>query len=170
MMLCPNCQAQMTALSLDGHLGRSVGIEICNNCQAFWFDKYESLQLTEASVSELFGVIKDASQGKPAVRLSLDARCPRCDRRLRVMHDMQKSTRFEYRGCPNDHGRLITFFNFLREKNFIKPLSQEQIDELRKKLRTVNCSNCGAPVDLAHRTICEHCDSPLSMVEWKAPE
>jgi len=169
-MLCPNCQAQMTGFSLDGHLGRSVGIEICNNCQAFWFDKYESLQLTEASVSELFGVIKDASQGKPAVRLSLDARCPRCDRRLRVVHDMQKSTRFEYRGCPNDHGRLITFFNFLREKNFIKPLSQEQIDELRKKLRTVNCSNCGAPVDLAHRTICEHCDSPLSMVEWKAPE
>ncbi len=51
--------------------------------------------------------------------------------------------------CPGRHGRLITFFNFLREKNFIRPLSAAQIEELRQNVRTVNCSNCGAPIDLA---------------------
>jgi DNA-directed RNA polymerase subunit RPC12/RpoP len=155
----------MEGLTLEGHLGRTVAVDICDSCQALWFDKYESLQLSEGSVLQLFRDIKRRSHGAVAVRLSLDSKCPRCNHRLRVMHDMQGSTRFEYRGCPDDHGRLITFLNFLREKNFIKPLSQAQIEELRKKVRTINCSNCGAPVDLAHGSTCEHCNSPLSMID-----
>src|SRR4029079_4378587 len=127
-------------------------------CQAFWFDKYESLQLPAESVLKLFGVIGKAGGAKAA--LCGDATCPRCQRRLHVVHDMQRTTRFEYRGCPEQHGRLISFFNFLREKDFLKALSPAQIDELRRNVKTVNCSNCGAPVDLAHGTVCTHCASP----------
>jgi hypothetical protein len=86
------------------------------------------------------------------------------------MHDMQRSARFEYRGCPDDHGRLITFFNFLREKNFIKPLSPAQIEDLRSNMRTINCSNCGAAVDLARGVTCSHCGSPLSMLDLNQAE
>ena len=158
----------MKSLSFEGHLGRTVAVELCRACHVLWFDKYESLQLPRASVGELFQVIRQAGQEQAVqARLAGDLKCPRCDRPLRIVHDMQRSTRFEYRRCPNDHGRLITFFNFMREKNFIRPLSQAEIDELREKVRTVNCSNCGAPVDLAHGTACEHCDSPLSMVDVK---
>ena len=158
----------MTALSLEGHLGRTVDVDICDGCQALWFDKYESLQLSASSVLQLFRIIGQASGVKAAV--SAFAKCPRCDRRLRVMHDMQRSARFEYRGCPGNHGRLITFFNFLREKNFIKPLSPAQIEELRSKVRTINCSNCGASVDLAHGIACSHCGSPLSMLDLNQAE
>jgi len=158
----------MIALTLEGHLGRKVAVDICNSCQALWFDKYESLQLSASSVLELFRMIGQASGVKAAQ--SATAKCPRCDRRLRVMHDMQRSARFEYRGCPDDHGRLITFFNFLREKNFIKPLSPAQIEELRSKVRTINCSNCGASVDLAHGITCSHCGSPLSMFDLNQAE
>ena len=74
-------------------------------------------------------------------------------------------TRFSYLKCPNDHGRLTTFFDFLREKDFIRPLTPEQLQELRQNVQTVNCSNCGAPVDVARASACGHCGSPLSMLD-----
>jgi hypothetical protein len=153
----------MTALTLDGHHGRPVAIDLCHACQAIWFDAYESLQLAPASVLRLFREISShqASRQLPAP----DAACPRCRRPLRAVRDQQRSTRFEYRACPDRHGRLITFFNFLREKDFIRPMTAAQIDDLRKHVQAVNCSNCGAPIDLAKGTSCAHCGSPLSMLD-----
>ena len=163
-MICPNCRAGMTTLTLNGHYERSVIIDLCQTCQAFWFDGLESLQLEPASVLELFRIVGEASGGVRAP-LSADARCPRCDLQLVRTFDQQRQSRFEYRRCPDGHGRLTSFFNFLREKDFIKPLSAAQIEELRRNLRSINCSNCGAPVDLAKDTACAHCRSPLSMLD-----
>ena len=83
---------------------------------------------------------------------------------------MQRSTRFEYFRCPNEHGRLTTFFDFLKEKDFIKPLTPPQIAELRKNIQSINCSNCGGPVDLARGSDCDHCGSPLSMLDMHQAE
>ena len=80
---------------------------------------------------------------------------------------MQRTTRFEYLRCPNGHGRLTSFFNFLREKDFIRPLTPQQITDLRHSLQAVNCSNCGAAVDLATGAACSHCGSPLSMLDMR---
>ncbi|MBY0496154.1 MAG: hypothetical protein K2Y23_18250 [Cyanobacteria bacterium] len=66
--------------------------------------------------------------------------------------------------------RLSTFFDFLREKDFIKPLTAQQIETLRKNVQFINCSNCGAPVDLTRRSECEHCGSPLSMLDMNQAE
>jgi hypothetical protein len=77
---------------------------------------------------------------------------------------------FQYLRCAHGHGRFITFFNFLREKNFIRPLTRQQIEEIRKTVQFVNCSNCGAPVDLAKGTSCAHCGTPLSMLDSKQAE
>jgi Zn-finger nucleic acid-binding protein/DNA-directed RNA polymerase subunit RPC12/RpoP len=159
----------MTQMALEGHHGRGVVIDICGTCQAIWFDGYESLQLSAASVLELFQLIGN-SGGKVKAPLAPAADCPRCQAQLRTVKDMQRTTRFEYRACPHRHGRLITFFNFLREKNFIRPMTAAQIEELRRNIRTVNCSNCGAPVDLAAGSECEHCGSPLSMVDVQQAE
>ena len=153
----------MAALSLDGHLGRQVAVDICNNCHALWFDKYESLQLTAEAVLRLFRIIGQA--GGVTTGFSRDMTCARCPRKLKAVHDMQRATRFEYRACPDSHGRLITFFNFLREKDFIRPLTPEQIEQLKRNVKAINCSNCGAPVDLARGTVCGHCGSPLSMID-----
>ena len=83
---------------------------------------------------------------------------------------MQRNTRFSYFRCNNGHGRFIRFIEFLREKDFIRPLSPQQIAELRKRVRNVNCSNCGAPVNLETGAICAHCSSPLSMLDMEQPE
>ena len=80
---------------------------------------------------------------------------------------MQRTTRFSYLRCPNGHGRLTTFFDFLREKDFIRPLTAQQLAELRQHVQMVNCSNCGAPVDLTQGSSCAHCGSPLSMLDLK---
>ena len=127
----------MTSMSLEGHHGRNVSIDVCGTCQCIWFDGYESLQLSANSVLKLFRLIGDTG-GKVRAPLAAAAECPRCGGKLRSMKDMQRSTRFEYRGCPQRHGRLITFFNFLREKNFIRPMTPEQIEELRRNVKAVN--------------------------------
>ena len=154
----------MTTLNLDGHYGRSVVIDLCKACQAFWFDGLESLQLAPGSVLELFRMVGEAG-GDARAPFSDDARCPRCNVQLVRTFDRLRQSKFEYRRCPGGHGRLTSFFNFLREKDFIRPLSDVQIEELRRNLRSVNCSNCGAPVDLAKGTACAHCQSPLSMLD-----
>jgi len=164
---------------LDGHHGQPVVIDLCHACQAFWFDRYESLQLTPGATLSLFRSIGEdigrrgqapAAAGQvsgPAPSRADLAKCPRCHARLRRTHDMQHTTRFEYLRCPHDHGRFTSFFDFLREKNFIRPLTPEQTAELRRNIQIVNCSNCGGPIDLGRGTACSHCGSPVSMLDMQ---
>jgi ssDNA-binding Zn-finger/Zn-ribbon topoisomerase 1 len=150
--------------TFDGRLGRSVVIDICHACQSYWFDTRESVALTPGSTLALFRIIGE-KMTRPNHRDADLARCPRCKGRLRRTHDMQRGTKFEYLNCPNGHGRLISFFDFLREKDFIRPLSMRQIAELRENVGAVNCTNCGGAVDLAKASDCPHCGSALSMLD-----
>jgi DNA-directed RNA polymerase subunit RPC12/RpoP len=156
----------MAALTLENHTGGSIAIDLCEACQAFWFDAHESLQLSPGSTLRLFSRIGELSKGtKPTINPVL--RCPRCQSHLVPTHDRQRDTPFEYWRCDHGHGRFITSFNFLREKNFIKPLSASELEELRRNVQTVNCSNCGAPIDVTHASVCPHCGSALSMIDMK---
>lgn len=156
----------MEALPLDAHNGRSVTIDRCGPCQAFWFDNYESLALTPASTLTLFRVIGEHAT-RPSPSPADLAKCPRCRGRLRLTTDLQRHTRFQYLRCPNGHGRLITAFDFLKEKQFVRALTTQQIADLRASVQTINCSNCGAAVDLARDSACRHCGSPLSMLDMQ---
>jgi hypothetical protein len=155
----------MEACRLDGRTGNTIVIDVCHGCQAFWFDAHESPRLSPGSTLTLFSVI-GARAARPSAFGEGDlARCPHCNGRLRLTHDRQRNTSFTYLRCPNGHGRLTTFFDFLREKDFVKPLTARQIAELSQRLRTVHCSNCGAPVSLAAGAACTHCGSPLSTLD-----
>jgi DNA-directed RNA polymerase subunit RPC12/RpoP len=158
----------MTAMALAGHVGTGVTIDVCEACHVFWFDQFESLQLTPAATLKLFELI--GRRKTPAAPLPAFLRCPRCSSRLVPTHDRQRETPFEYQRCDHRHGRLITFFNFLREKDFVRPLSPEQLQELRDNVQSINCSNCGAPIDLVHESACSHCGTPLSMLDMKQAE
>ena len=159
----------MEEAKFDGHHGRSVAIDICHACQSFWFDARESVALTPGSTLALFRVIGEKLT-RPQHTDSELAKCPRCKGRLRRTQDMQRATRFEYLNCPNGHGRLISFFDFLREKDFIRPLTPQQIAELRENVGSVNCANCGGPVDLNAGAASRHCGTPLSMLDMKQAE
>jgi Zn-finger nucleic acid-binding protein len=168
-MECPNCKAAMTSMVLDARISRApMTIDICTDCQAFWFDLFESLQLSPASTLKLIKLIgEQATKQKSPYRE--DMRCPRCSLALKLTHDMQRNTRFAYWRCE-EHGRFTSFFDFLREKNFIRVLSPQEIEQLRQNIQTVNCQNCGAAIDLNAAAVCSHCGSPVSMLDMKQPQ
>jgi Zn-finger nucleic acid-binding protein len=163
-MTCPRCTQPMRPYRLEGQLGRDVEVDVCTPCQSIWFDPQESIQLTPGATLALFRIIGE-QVSRPAPQDCDVMRCPQCHAQLRRTHDQQRQTRFEYFRCPNQHGRLITFFDFLKEKDFVKPLLPAQIAELRKYVQSVTCSNCGAPVDLSTHSQCTHCGSPLSILD-----
>ena len=154
----------MTALTLDGHLGTKVELDLCAACQVIWFDRLESPRLSPGATLSLFRTIGERKQTPPPP-LGDPLTCPRCDLRLLLTNDRQRNTPFRYRRCAREHGRLITFFDFLREKDFVRPLSARQIADLRASVQTINCSNCGAPIDLTQASACAHCSTPLSMLD-----
>lgn len=164
-LTCPGCAVPMAQLPFDGHYGVSIDLDVCDGCRGLWFDRRENLRLTPGAILQLF----ERMHGEPAAaRSPLPARmsCPRCRMRLRETHDRQRNTSFRYWRCGHGHGRFITFFDFLREKDFVRPLAPEQLAALRAQVRSVNCSNCGAPVDLQRASACGYCRAPLSMIDF----
>jgi hypothetical protein len=163
-MQCPACTQTMRTLNLDGHLGTKVDLDLCGRCQVIWFDHLESLRLSPGATLSLFRMIGEHKQ-MPPPPLADPLKCPRCDLRLLLTNDRQRNTPFRYRRCAREHGRLITFFDFLREKDFVRPLSPRQLADLRAVVQIINCSNCGAPIDLTRTSACAHCSTPLSMLD-----
>ena len=147
-MNCANCVTPMTTMTLDAHLSVPIQIELCTSCQAFWFDKYESLKLSAGSILQLMKLIGENSGVRPSM-VSGALKCPRCSETLRLTNDMQRTTRFSYWRCGNEHGKFIRFFDFLKEKNFVRPMPPEDFEQLKKNVQMVNCSNCGGPIELA---------------------
>ena len=165
-MIFPSCSADMTPLELGARLGSRLDIDLCPACRAIWFDRYEDLQMAPAATLKVFGIISEQT-GAPAIQLTGTLRCPRCQGRLLLTHDIQRTTPFRYWRCDAGHGRLMAYIDFLREKDFVRPLTSQQLDELRQNVQTINCSNCGAAIDLAKDSVCAHCGSAVSMLDLK---
>jgi len=163
-MNCPGCGAAMSLIPLHDRSGVDFEADVCRTCQAFWFDRYENTRLSAGSTIRLFNLIAEQkSAAGAALREPLN--CPRCRGHLTLTHDIQqRSTRFEYWKCTK-HGHFITFLQFLKEKDFVRPLTPPQIAELRQNVQMVNCSNCGGPIDLVKQSTCTHCGSPLTMID-----
>ena len=156
----------MTELTLDSRLGIAIRGEVCPPCEAFWFDQGKDFQLSPRSTLEVMKYIGEhSSSSKPVLRQ--DMMCPRCGTSLTLAHDMARNVRFTYWDCPNRHGHFIGFFEFLKEKNFIHPLSPTEISQLRESVHAVNCSSCGASIDLQANSACPYCHSPITMLDLK---
>jgi len=142
---------------------RPIEITACAPCNLFWFDKSESVRLTPKAVLELFQYIGQAGSARKA--LATTFACPLCSAALALTQDLQRTTRFTYWRCRNDHGQLITFHQFLREKNFIRAPSPAELAKLRATVRQIACSQCGAPIDLATDSACTHCGAPVALID-----
>lgn len=166
-LACPGCRAPMTAIELDRVPLGALTVDFCTHCHALWFDAMESLQLTPAATLTLFRTIHAAGTAvivPPRNRLP----CPRCDTPLDLTQDVQRTTRFSYHRCRRGHGRYTPFVQFLREKNFIKPVSPAELARLKSLVRVVQCSSCGAPVDLEHDAACRYCRAPVAILDTEA--
>jgi len=163
-LACPGCDQPMHTQRFDAHYGRVVDLDFCHGCGLIWFDGRESIALTPGATLRVFAALDEhRALRHPLQRDGMH--CPRCRRALLATADRARSTPFSYWRCPGEEGRLTTFFDFLREKNFVRPLSPERLAELRRYAPSVNCSACGAPIDLARESACGHCQAPLSMLD-----
>ena len=141
-----------------------VPLDFCFGCQVVWFDSFESQQLTPGAVLKVFTTLGE----RPApARTPLPATlaCPRCRARLTLTHDLQHTTRFTYFRCELGHGHLSPFFQFLLEKSFVRPVTGAELARLKSQVKTIQCSNCGAPLDLEHDAACRYCGSPISILD-----
>jgi Zn-finger nucleic acid-binding protein len=164
-MQCPGCQQEMSQYTVGAALGTAITVDLCRNCRAFWFDPYEDLKLTSQSTLRLFQIISEsrsATAAFPAAPV-----CPDCQSRLLLTHDRQRNTAFVYWRCDSGHGRFMPFAEFLREKDFIREPSPQQMAELRRSIQMIRCSSCGAPIDLMHASACGHCGAAVSILDVK---
>jgi ribosomal protein S27AE len=157
----------MDHVALDGVRGAEIEVDICFACHVLWFDERESIQLSPRGTLDLFRVLHE-HRDDPRHALRDRQVCPRCARRLTLQRDIGKSGRFSYYACPGRHGRLTPFSEFLKEKQFVRALSRAEQARLRAEVKNVQCSGCGAPVDIAKGFQCGHCGSPLTVLDADA--
>lgn len=166
-LACGSCRQPMEAIDLQTHIGTAVSIDVCWPCHAIWFDNLESTSLSPGSVIELFRRI-NAKRDVTRTTLSMQPACPLCDRGLALTNDLGRSGRFSYHRCPTGHGRLISFTQFLREKNFVRTLQPSEIARMKLTVKQIRCSSCGGPIDLTRDTACAHCGSAISVLDEAA--
>lgn len=153
---------------LAGQRGE-VLLDLCFACQVIWFDPQENLQLTPAAVVQLLGLLhahRDDARNPLAARLG----CPRCRSPLQEGFDLVRSGRYVTHRCPQRHGRLATFSSFMVEKGFVRHLTKPEIAEIAARVGTLQCTGCGAPVDVRRDDACPHCRTPLALLDPQAVE
>ena len=159
----------MLTRSFERKITGEVELDLCFTCQGIWFDEYESLQLAPASVIMLFKLIHE-HRDEQSLPLASVLRCPRCEDRLIESQDRVKSGLFVYLRCLQQHGRFITFAQFMIEKGFVRQLTGAEIDQLKLRIGVVRCTGCGAPVDIRKDSACTHCRSPIAILDPQAVE
>jgi len=159
----------MDRLGLGGIYGTDVEIDLCFACHLLWLDKRESVHLAPGGTLELFRVLHEHRDDARHALADVVV-CPRCDGRLKLTRDIGKGGRFSYYSCPLRHGRLTPFSEFLKEKQFVRSLNPAEKHRLRAEVKNVQCSGCGAPVDLANGFECDHCGSPITVLDADAVE
>ncbi len=142
-------------------------LDACDNCQALWLDATESQQLTPGALIELFRTI---ATSHPEARAAYPALlpCPRCTTPLTLTRDVRQTTRFTYYRCRYGHGRFTPYAQFLREKNFIRPLDAAEMTRLRATVSTVRCVSCGGPVPIDRAAVCPYCGAPVMLLDAEA--
>lgn len=146
-----------------------VEIDFCFGCQGLWFDHQENLKLAPAAIAEMFKVMHSHRDDRHHP-LAGTLQCPQCHGRLAQGFDVVRSGRYITHRCESRHGRFSSFSSFMIEKGFVRQLTRPEIADIAKKVGTIHCSSCGAPVDLRKEDACSHCRSPLSLLDPQAVE
>jgi len=149
-----------------------IEIDVCLDCNAIWFDQYESSQLSPDATVALFELIHErgGTATSAAPRFGQALRCVTCGERMRAVQDRVRNSRFAYQACPKGHGRLTTFYNFLLEKQFVRELTKIERAKLAATVHQVRCSGCGAAVDLGKVEACAYCRAPISVFDRESAQ
>ena len=163
---CPSCAQQMQTIAVDSRTAGHIDIDVCTQCCVIWFDHADSAQLAPTAVVELFKIV-NACSDKPRLPLAVALPCPRCKVRLKLTRDICKAGPISYYRC-HAHGRLTPFYQFLREKQFIRHLTAVEIGQLRVDVKQIKCSGCGGAINLEKDTACSYCGAAIAVLDADA--
>lgn len=165
MVKCPNCHVAMVSHPVELVVfNRPAAVGSCVSCSLLWFDQSSAVRLAPRSVLAVFQYIGTATR-TTITPLASRFNCPDCAQPLQFTNDLQRLTRFTYWRCDTDHGQLISFHQFLREKNFIRSPTPAELIRLRETVRQVSCSQCGGSIDLTHDSACSHCGAAVALID-----
>jgi len=154
----------MTNLALPGHYGRTIALDLCHACNHVWFDGREDLHLAPGAVLRLFEAMGQAAAGARALVSDRKA-CPRCAVGLLRTQDRVKDTPYVYFRCTRGHGRFMGFAAFLRARQFVRDLRDDELGTLRAEARVIKCVNCGAATDISTHATCQYCRAPIAILD-----
>jgi uncharacterized protein with PIN domain len=142
---------------------QAVEIDVCHQCNGIWFDPQESARLDDEAVVQLFDLVHQRG-GTAARPTAADRHCPRCDQPLQPANIAIGQAQVRYWQCPSGHGRHATFLQLLFEKEFVRPLSGDEVARLPAMTRGVRCAECGGTVD-PRGSGCANCSTPLMVLD-----
>jgi hypothetical protein len=163
LLACGNCRQSMQRLALAGHYGQRVDLDLCRNCDLVWFDGTETALLSGPALLDLIGAMASA-RALPHVMLKPDARCPRCDGALEVVHNESRWGRSSQLQCKRRHGAYQSFAQFLQEKGLLRPMSLVDRARLLRERGAIECVNCGGAIGKDDE-LCPWCRSIPSVLD-----
>ncbi len=95
--MCPTCRQPLVAFELDG-----IEIDRCVDCGGVWLDAGELEWIAERADARPGALTRALAEAKGDRRGK--RRCPRCRRKLRVIHMEGDNTRIELDRCPVGDG------------------------------------------------------------------
>ena len=166
---CPSCGDALQVHALPAQYGGTVEIDFCFACHGIWFDQMENLKLAPEAIATVFKEMH-RHHGEPRTPLASRMNCPECRGTLVQGFDIVRSGRYITHRCAARHGRFSSFSSFMIEKGFVRQLTRPEIADIAKKVGSIHCSACGAPVDLRREDACSHCRTALSLLDPQAVE
>jgi len=163
LLACGNCRQPMQRLALAGHYGQRVDLDLCRHCDLVWFDGTETAQLGGPALLELIGAMASA-HALAHEMLRDDARCPRCDGALGLVHNLSRWGRSSQLQCRRRHGAYQSFAQFLEEKGLLRPMSLVDRAKVLRDRGRIDCVNCGGAIGVGD-ALCPWCRSIPSLLD-----
>jgi hypothetical protein len=156
----------MRAVTLEGHYGQQIEIDLCAACHLVWIDDLETVRLSGLGWITLLRQMHADTTGALAAdgatqALRLPLGCPRCAAALKPVRNLTRFGRTAAHECPKAHGYYQTFTLLLAERGLVRPLNPRDRLTLNSEHRDTTCLNCGAPLPAGASETCSHCASPL---------
>lgn len=146
--------------------GGDVELDLCFPARASGSTNTKACS-SPSGVIDLFKLIHEHRDDQ-RLPLAKPLRCPRCKERMTTRRTASSGL-FNYMRC-GQHGRFITFSQFMIEKGFVRQLNGAEINELKARIGTIRCNGCGAPVDIHQQSACGHCQAPIAILDPQAVE
>jgi predicted nucleic acid-binding Zn ribbon protein len=153
----------MLRVSMGGHYGSSVDLDLCQSCNLVWFDDVELARLSGLGMLALIDRMAEA-YGLPFEPLRPTLSCPRCASKLVLAHNQSRWGPSVQLQCPRRDGAYQSFAQFLQGKGLLRPMSLADRATLLRDKGRIDCVNCGAAVGVDDQR-CPYCQSVPSLLD-----